>query len=243
MCCRHHHHANDGQPIAVCTEHSTTKCGECKTAAACCRSGHHAWPHAWQGTCQECKRLPTLTQRRPAACCSRGHHQSNKPNVQSTPGRNKKKRPSSPTQVGVQRETPLGKRAARAPLAGNEKGDGGNRTGDQEAATNARNQRTTSAEEEGAWHPEEGPIKRKKTKATTPDSGVHRRKKKVPRASSSQKRPGTTGTPMPSKVKNGHTCPPSYSPTQSLESQENRTPLAPQMLDLDDAMAGDDVIR
>ncbi|KAJ9442352.1 hypothetical protein DIPPA_32646 [Diplonema papillatum] len=126
---------------------------------------------------------------------------------------------------------------------GNEKGDGGNRTGDQEAATNARNQRTTSAEEEGAWHPEEGPIKRKKTKATTPDSGVHRRKKKVPRASSSQKRPGTTGTPMPSKVKNGHTCPPSYSPTQSLESQENRTPLAPQMLDLDDAMAGDDVIR
>ncbi|KAJ9439896.1 L1Tco protein [Diplonema papillatum] len=24
MCCRHHHHANDGQPIAVCTEHSTS---------------------------------------------------------------------------------------------------------------------------------------------------------------------------------------------------------------------------
>ncbi|KAJ9459991.1 hypothetical protein DIPPA_20377 [Diplonema papillatum] len=94
--------------------------------------------------------------------------------------------------------------------------------------------------------PKEGPIagrKRKKTKATTPDSGVHRRKKKVPRASSSQKRPGTTGTPMPSKVKNGHTSPPSYSPTQSLESQESQTPLAPQMLDLDDAMAGDDVIR
>ncbi|KAJ9457493.1 hypothetical protein DIPPA_25285 [Diplonema papillatum] len=94
--------------------------------------------------------------------------------------------------------------------------------------------------------PKEGPIagrKRKKTKATTPESGVHRRKKKVPRASSSQKRPGTTGTPMPSKVKNGHTCPPSYSPTQSLESQESQTPLAPQMIDLDDAMAGDDVIR
>ncbi|KAJ9442555.1 hypothetical protein DIPPA_31818 [Diplonema papillatum] len=61
MCCRHHHHANDGQPIAVCTEHSTTKCGECKTAAACCRSGHHACRTHGRGTCQECKRLPTLS--------------------------------------------------------------------------------------------------------------------------------------------------------------------------------------
>ncbi|KAJ9444853.1 hypothetical protein DIPPA_31254 [Diplonema papillatum] len=246
MCCRHHHHANDGQPIAVCTEHSTTKCGECKTAAACCRSGHHACRTHGRGTCQECKRLPTLTQRRPAACCSRGHHQSNKPNVQSTPGRNKKKRPSSPTQVGVQRETPVGKRAARAPLAATKK----------ETATTGRATKrpppTPGTSERPALKkrvlgtPKEGPIagrKRKKTKATTPDSGVHRRKKKVPRASSSQKRPGTTGTPMPSKVENGHTCPPSYSPTQSLESQESQTPLAPQMLDLDDAMAGDDVIR
>ncbi|KAJ9437063.1 hypothetical protein DIPPA_05013 [Diplonema papillatum] len=249
MCCRHHHHANDGQPIAVCTEHSTTKCGECKTAAACCRSGHHACRTHGRGTCQECKRLPTLTQRRPAACCSRGHHQSNKPNVESTPGRNKKKRPSSPTQVGVQRETPVGKRAARAaraPLAATKK----------ETATTGRATKrpppTPGTSERPALKkrvlgtPKEGPIagrKRKKTKATTPDSGVHRRKKKVPRASSSQKRPGTTGTPMPSKVKNGHTCPPSYSPTQSLESQESQTPLAPQMLDLDDAMAGDDVIR
>ncbi|KAJ9460352.1 hypothetical protein DIPPA_02804 [Diplonema papillatum] len=249
MCCRHHHHANDGQPIAVCTEHSTTKCGECKTAAACCRSGHHACRTHGRGTCQECKRLPTLTQRRPAACCSRGHHQSNKPNVQSTPGRNKKKRPSSPTQVGVQRETPVGKRAARAaraPLAATKK----------ETATTGRATKrpppTPGTSERPALKkrvlgtPKEGLIagrKRKKTKATTPDSGVHRRKKKVPRASSSQKRPGTTGTPMPSKVKNGHTCPPSYSPTQSLESQESQTPLAPQMLDLDDAMAGDDVIR
>ncbi|KAJ9455283.1 hypothetical protein DIPPA_09549 [Diplonema papillatum] len=156
MCCRHHHHANDGQPIAVCTEHSTTKCGECKTAAACCRSGHHACRTHGRGTCQECKRLPTLTQRRPAACCSRGHHQPNKPNVQSTPGRNKKKRPSSPTQ------------AAR----GNEKGDGGNRTGDQEAATNARNQRTTSAEEEGAWHPEGRPDRRPQAEE---DEGDHPR--------------------------------------------------------------------
>ncbi|KAJ9458219.1 hypothetical protein DIPPA_06750 [Diplonema papillatum] len=249
MCCRHHHHANDGQPIAVCTEHSTTKCGECKTAAACCRSGHHACRTHGRGTCQECKRLPTLTQRRPAACCSRGHHQSNKPNVESTPGRNKKKRPSSPTQVGVQRETPVGKRAARAaraPLAATKK----------ETATTGRATKrpppTPGTSERPALKkrvlgtPKEGLIagrKRKKTKATTPDSGVQRRKKKVPRASSSQKRPGTTGTPMPSKVKNGHTCPPSYSPTQSLESQESQTPLAPQMLDLDDAMAGDDVIR
>ncbi|KAJ9438072.1 Retrovirus-related Pol polyprotein from type-1 retrotransposable element R2 [Diplonema papillatum] len=121
MCCRHHHHANDGQPIAVCTEHSTTKCGECKTAAACCRSGHHACRTHGRGTCQECKRLPTLTQRRPAACCRRGHHQSNEPNVPSTPGRNKKKRPSSPTQVGVQRGTPVGKRAAQAPPAATKK--------------------------------------------------------------------------------------------------------------------------
>ncbi|KAJ9470110.1 hypothetical protein DIPPA_32743 [Diplonema papillatum] len=250
MCCRHHHHANDGQPIAVCTEHSTTKCGECKTAAACCRSGHHACRTHGRGTCQECKRLPTLTQRRPAACCSRGHHQSNKPNVESTPGRNKKKRPSSPTQVGVQRETPVGKRAARAaraaraPLAATKK----------ETATTGRATKrpppTPGTSERPALKKRvlgtPGPIagrKRKKTKATTPDSGVHRRKKKVPRASSSQKRPGTTGTPMPSKVENGHSCLPSYSPTQSLESQESQTPLAPQMLDLDDAMAGDDVIR
>ncbi|KAJ9439853.1 hypothetical protein DIPPA_34238 [Diplonema papillatum] len=85
MCCRHHHHADDGQPIAVCVEHSTTKCGECKTAAACCR---------------------------------RGHHQPNEPNAPATPGHSKKKkRPLSPTQVGVQRETPAGKRAAQAPPA------------------------------------------------------------------------------------------------------------------------------
>ncbi|KAJ9435454.1 hypothetical protein DIPPA_12764, partial [Diplonema papillatum] len=174
MCCRHHHHADDGQPIAVCVEHSTTKCGECKTAAACCRSGHHACRTHGRGTCQECRRLPTLTQRRPAACCRRGHHQPNEPNAPATPGHSKKKRPLSPTQGGVQRETPAGKRAAQAPPA----------VAKQKTATTGRAAKrpppTPGTGERPALKkrvlgtPKESPIagrKRKKAKATTPESG------------------------------------------------------------------------
>ncbi|KAJ9436880.1 hypothetical protein DIPPA_29230 [Diplonema papillatum] len=192
MCCRHHHHADDGQPIAVCVEHSTTKCGECKTAAACCRSGHHACRTHGRGTCQECRRLPTLTQRRPAACCRRGHHQPNEPNAPATPGHSKKKkRPLSPTQVGVQRETPAGKRAAQAPPA----------VAKQKTATTGRAAKrpppTPGTGERPALKkrvlgtPKESPIagrKRKKAKATTPESGVQRRKRKALKASSYQKR-------------------------------------------------------
>ncbi|KAJ9453192.1 hypothetical protein DIPPA_06398, partial [Diplonema papillatum] len=55
---------------------------------------------------------------------------------------------------------------------GNEKGDGDDRTGDQEAATNARNQRTTSAEEKGARHPEGRPDRRPQAEE---DEGDHPR--------------------------------------------------------------------
>ncbi|KAJ9470995.1 hypothetical protein DIPPA_35428 [Diplonema papillatum] len=119
---------------------------------------------------------------------------------------------------------------------GNEKGDGDDRTGDQEAATNARNQRTTSAEEEGARHPEGRPDRRPQAEE---DEGDHTRLR-----GASKEEEGTEGKQLSETTgDHGHTCPPSYSPTQSLESQESQTPLGPQMLDLDDAMAGDDVIR
>ncbi|KAJ9454525.1 hypothetical protein DIPPA_08560 [Diplonema papillatum] len=247
MCCRHHHHADDGQPIAVCVEHSTTKCGECKTAAACCRSGHHACRTHGRGTCQECRGLPTLAQRRPAACCRRGHHQPNEPNAPATPGHSKKKkRPLSPTQVGVQRETPAGKRAAQAPPA----------VVKQKTATTGRAAKrpppTPGTGERPALKkrvlgtPKESPIagrKRKKAKATTPESGVQRKKKKALKASSYQKRPTSPSTPVPSRVKNVQACPHLCPPTQSPEPQESPAPLAPQVLDLDDAMTGDDVIK
>ncbi|KAJ9436147.1 hypothetical protein DIPPA_16560 [Diplonema papillatum] len=126
---------------------------------------------------------------------------------------------------------------------GNEKGDGDDRTGDQEAATNARNQRTTSAEEEGARHPEGRPDRRPQAEEDEDDHTRLRGATKEEEGTEGKQLSGTTGTPMPSKVENRHSCPPSYSPTQSLESQESQIPLAPQMLDLDDAMAGDDVIR
>ncbi|KAJ9435749.1 hypothetical protein DIPPA_14903 [Diplonema papillatum] len=247
MCCRHHHHADDGQPIAVCVEHSTTKCGECKTAAACCRSGHHACRTHGRGTCQECRGLPTLAQRRPAACCRRGHHQPNEPNAPATPGHSKKKkRPLSPTQVGVQRETPAGKRAAQAPPA----------VVKQKTATTGRAAKrpppTPGTGERPALKkrvlgtPKESPIagrKRKKAKATTPESGVQRKKKKALKASGYQKRPTSPSTPVPSRVKNVQACPHLCPPTQSPEPQESPAPLAPQVLDLDDAMTGDDVIK
>ncbi|KAJ9440509.1 hypothetical protein DIPPA_32170 [Diplonema papillatum] len=247
MCCRHHHHADDGQPIAVCVEHSTTKCGECKTAAACCRSGHHACRTHGRGTCQECRRLPTLAQRRPAACCRRGHHQPNEPNAPATPGHSKKKkRPLSPTQVGVQRETPAGKRAAQAPPA----------VVKQKTATTGRAAKrpppTPGTGERPALKkrvlgtPKESPIagrKRKKAKATTPESEVQRKKRKALKASGYQKRPTSPSTPVPSRVKNVQACPHLCPPTQSPEPQESPAPLAPQVLDLDDAMTGDDVIK
>ncbi|KAJ9455201.1 hypothetical protein DIPPA_31535 [Diplonema papillatum] len=247
MCCRHHHHADDGQPIAVCVEHSTTKCGECKTAAACCRSGHHACRTHGRGTCQECRRLPTLTQRRPAACCRRGHHQPNEPNAPATPGHSKKKkRPLSPTQGGVQRETPAGKRAAQAPPA----------VAKQKTATTGRAAKrpppTPGTGERPALKkrvlgtPKESPIagrKRKKAKATTPESGVQRRKRMALKANSYQKRSTSPSTPVPSRVKNVQDCPHLCPSTQSPEPQESPAPLAPQVLDLDDAMTGDDVIK
>ncbi|KAJ9472750.1 hypothetical protein DIPPA_12577 [Diplonema papillatum] len=55
---------------------------------------------------------------------------------------------------------------------GNEKGDGDDRTGDQKAATNVRNQRTTSAEEKGARHPEGRPDRRPQAEE---DEGDHPR--------------------------------------------------------------------
>ncbi|KAJ9465709.1 hypothetical protein DIPPA_07155 [Diplonema papillatum] len=171
MCCRHHHHANDGQPIAVCTEHSTTKCGECKTAAACCRSGHHAWQ----------RNLPRV-QKAPYADAEAtgGMLQPRPPPVQQA------ERPVNPrtqqeeeallTHPGGCTAGDAIRKASGASGAsaarGNEKGDGGNRTGDQEAATNARNQRTTSAEEEGAWHPEGRPDRRPQAEE---DEGDHPR--------------------------------------------------------------------
>ncbi|KAJ9435380.1 hypothetical protein DIPPA_02023 [Diplonema papillatum] len=130
---------------------------------------------------------------------------------------------------------------------GNEKGDGDDRTGDQKAATNARNQRTTSAEEKGARHPEGRPDRRPQAEEDEGDHPRLRGASKEEEGTEGKQLSETTGdhghTNALESEKRTHVAPPSYSPTQSLESQESQTPLAPQMLDLDDAMAGDDVIR
>ncbi|KAJ9471597.1 hypothetical protein DIPPA_28449 [Diplonema papillatum] len=218
---RHHHHANDGQPIAVCTEHSTTKCGV-QDGGGVLPQRASCLPHAWQRNLPRVQKAPYAD-----AEATGGMLQPQPPPVQQAerpinPRTQQEEGPPHPPRW----ETPVGKRAARAPLAATKK----------ETATTGRATKrpppTPGTSERPALKkrvlgtPKEGPIagrKRKKTKATTPDSRVHRRKKKVPRASSSQKRPGTTGTPMPSKVENGHSCPPSYSPTQSLESQASQS--------------------
>ncbi|KAJ9463649.1 hypothetical protein DIPPA_27728 [Diplonema papillatum] len=105
--------------------------------------------------------------------------------------------------------------------------------------------RTTSAE---ARHPEGRPDRRPQAEEDEGDHTRLRGASKEEEGTEGKQLSETTGdhghtNALASKVENGHTCPPSYSPTQSLESQESQTPLAPQMLDLDDAMAGDDIIR
>ncbi|KAJ9441949.1 hypothetical protein DIPPA_13902 [Diplonema papillatum] len=85
-----------GSRIAVCVEHSTTKCGECKTAAACCRSGHHAMPHAWQ------RNLPRMQEAPYADAEETGSVLPPRP-----PPTQRTERPGNPRTQQKEEETPL----------------------------------------------------------------------------------------------------------------------------------------
>ncbi|KAJ9445352.1 hypothetical protein DIPPA_22429 [Diplonema papillatum] len=74
-------------------------------------------------------------------------------------------RPGNPRTQQKEEETPLthnagGKARGAGAARRSEAEDGDDRTGSQEAATNARDRRTTSVEKEGARHPEGEPDRR-----------------------------------------------------------------------------------
>ncbi|KAJ9436754.1 hypothetical protein DIPPA_29948 [Diplonema papillatum] len=78
-CCRHHHAADDGLPIAICDRHRMSRCAVCNTPKTCCAAGHHGCREHNRGPCEGCRQLPTLAERRPAACCGKGHHSADEP--------------------------------------------------------------------------------------------------------------------------------------------------------------------
>jgi hypothetical protein len=78
-CCQLHHRDDDGLPVAICDEHSMTRCGECVGPELCCTSGHHRCEQHKKPACTACGSLPTLAERRPQACCARDHHARKRP--------------------------------------------------------------------------------------------------------------------------------------------------------------------
>ena len=244
MCCQHHHSVDDGLPVAACSEHRMTKCGECPTPAACCRSGHHVCHAHGRGTCDVCLALPTLAERRPAACCRRGHHQADRLSAPMSPEHKRKPKrppPSSPDY----RAAPARKRKAcarPAPPAPQPMSPDDRATVSRTAhrvplkrppptpTTTERLKRTKVALKASPV-----PRKRKRPKTATPATGP-RRSGKAQKAGSAQ--------PTSWKPSTGNMLASSLaSLSTSSESRGVQATLNPQVLDLDDSIAGDDVIK